>query len=52
MTGVAKHTIPKLFADLGAACAKYQEVTMRDLPCRRIQVDEGVFPLHSLVKVG
>ncbi len=40
MTGVAKHTILKLLVDLGRACAKLHDETMRDLPCRRIQCDE------------
>jgi IS1 family transposase len=40
MTGVAKNTITKLLLDLGAACTKYQDGTLRDLPCRRLQCDE------------
>jgi len=40
MTGVAKNTIVKLLADLGAACAAYQDKTLRDLPCKRIECDE------------
>lgn len=40
MTGVAKHTILKLLADLGPACAAYQDRALRNLTCRRIQVDE------------
>jgi IS1 family transposase len=40
MTGVAKHTILKLLADLGTACAEYQDRTFRNLTCRRIQCDE------------
>lgn len=40
MTGVAKHTILKLLADLGPACAEYQDRALRNLNCRRIQVDE------------
>ena len=40
MTGVAKNTITKLLLDLGAACAKYQDETLRNLPCRRLQCDE------------
>ena len=40
MTGVAKNTVAKLFVDLGAACTKYQDETLRNLPCRRIQCDE------------
>ncbi len=40
MTGAAKHTVLKLLADLGRACAAYQDRTLRDLPCKRIQCDE------------
>jgi len=40
MTGVAKNTIAKLLVELGAACAKYQDVTMRNLSCKRLQCDE------------
>lgn len=40
MTGVARGTVLKLLADLGAACAAYQDRTLRNLPCRRIQCDE------------
>jgi hypothetical protein len=40
MTGVAKNTILKLLVDLGTACAEYQDQTLRNLPCRRIQCDE------------
>lgn len=40
MTGVAKGTILKLLADLGSACSEYQDRTLRNLPCRRIQADE------------
>jgi len=40
MTGVAKNTIVKLLADLGRACAEYQDKAFRNLPCQRIQCDE------------
>ena len=40
MTGVAKNTIVKLLVDLGAACAKYQDEHLRNLPCKRVQCDE------------
>jgi len=40
MTGVAKNTVVKLLADLGQACAAYQDRTLRNLPCKRIQCDE------------
>ena len=37
---VSKNTITKLLIDAGKACADYQDKALRDLPCRRIQVDE------------
>jgi IS1 family transposase len=40
MTGVAKNTVVKLLADVGTACAEYQNKTLRNLPCKRIQCDE------------
>ena len=40
MTGVAKNTIVKLLADLGMACAEYQDQVFKNLPCERIQCDE------------
>ena len=40
MTGVSKNTILKLLADLGNACAIYQDKAFRGLTCKRIQVDE------------
>jgi IS1 family transposase len=40
MTGVSKNTIAKLLLELGAACTRYQDETLRNLPCKRIQCDE------------
>jgi IS1 family transposase len=40
MTGAAKNTVTKLLVDLGAACADYQDRTLRDLPCTTIECDE------------
>jgi|SRR5579864_2181873 len=40
MTGVAKNTVVKLLVDLGTACSVYMDTTMRDLPCKRLEVDE------------
>jgi IS1 family transposase len=40
MTGVAKDTVIKLLAKVGQACAEYQDKTLRNLPCKRIQCDE------------
>ena len=36
----SKNTVMKLMVDAGKACAAYQDQALRDLPCRRIQVDE------------
>lgn len=40
MTGVAKNTIVKLLEAVGKACDEYQDKTLRNLPCKRIQCDE------------
>jgi IS1 family transposase len=40
MTGVAKNTIVKLLADVGKACAEYQDKTFHNLTCKHIQCDE------------
>src|SRR5687768_5307360 len=40
MTGVAKNTVVKLIAELGAACSKYQDEKLRGLPAKRVQCDE------------
>jgi hypothetical protein len=40
MTGAAKGTVLKLLADLGKACARYQDEKLCNLPCKRIQCDE------------
>lgn len=40
MTGIQKKTITRLLVKLGAACAKYQDMKLRNLKCRRIQCDE------------
>jgi IS1 family transposase len=40
MTGVAKGTILRLLADVGTACAEYQDAVLRNIPAKRIQVDE------------
>lgn len=40
MTGAAKNTITKLLADLGEACAEYQDGVFQDLPCSVIEADE------------
>jgi len=40
LTGVAKNTIVKLLVELGSACTKFQDETLRNLPCKRLQCDE------------
>jgi IS1 family transposase len=40
MTRVAKNTIVKLLAEVGRACATYQDQVMRNLTCQRLQCDE------------
>ncbi|PKN86609.1 MAG: IS1 family transposase [Deltaproteobacteria bacterium HGW-Deltaproteobacteria-1] len=40
LTGAAKNTVVKLLADVGRACADYQDKTLRNLPCKNIQCDE------------
>lgn len=40
VTGAAKNTITKLLADLGAACAEFQDGALVNLPCTRIECDE------------
>jgi IS1 family transposase len=40
MTGAAKNTVVKLLADVGLACADYQDRTLKNLSCKRIQCDE------------
>ncbi|MBI1901046.1 MAG: IS1 family transposase [Planctomycetia bacterium] len=40
ITGIARNTVNKLLVDIGAACAEYQNRVLRNLPCRRLQLDE------------
>jgi transposase len=54
MTGVAKNTVARLFAEVGAACSEYQNRVMRNLPCKTIQGDEiwsfvghHIFPIRT-----
>jgi IS1 family transposase len=37
---VAKKTVERLLVSAGAACAAYMDKTMRNLPCKVLQVDE------------
>jgi IS1 family transposase len=34
------NTVTRLLADVGAACAEYQDKALRNLPCKRVQCDE------------
>lgn len=38
--GVSKNTVLKLLGDAGRFALRYQQETLRDLSCRRVQVDE------------
>ncbi len=40
MTGVAKGTVLSLLGRVGLACAEYQNITLKNLNCKRIQCDE------------
>lgn len=40
MTGVAKNTVVKLLADVGRACAEYQDRVVRNIYAQRVQSDE------------
>jgi hypothetical protein len=40
MTNVAKNTIVKLLYAVADVCEKYQDKTLRNLPCKRLQCDE------------
>lgn len=40
MTGVARNTVTKLLLDLAKVCAAYSDEHLRNLPCKRLQVDE------------
>lgn len=40
MAGCSINTVTKLLVDVGQACSEYQDKTLRNLPCKRIQCDE------------
>ena len=40
ITGASKNTVLKLLADVGQACALYQDQTMRNLKVTRLEIDE------------
>lgn len=40
LADVSKNTVTKLLIEAGKMCGEYQGRVLRDLPCRRVQVDE------------
>src|ERR1700722_14618892 len=40
MTGIARNTVTKLLVDLGAACMRFHDKHVRNVPTRRLQCDE------------
>jgi IS1 family transposase len=40
MVGVSINTVTKLLIDAGKVCARFQHETMRNLTCKRLQLDE------------
>ena len=40
LTGASKNTVTKLVVDAGHACTAYQDRVLRNLPSKRVQVDE------------
>ena len=40
MTGVSKKAVSRLLVEAGTVAAEYQDRVLRNLPCRRVQVDE------------
>src|SRR2546422_5773148 len=40
LVDVAINSVIKLFVDAGKTCSEYQDKTLRNLPCKRIQCDE------------
>jgi len=40
MTGIAKKTVMRVLREVGEICESYQDRTLRNLACRRIQLDE------------
>ncbi len=40
LTGASKHTVTRLLIDAGRACGEYQDRVLRNLPCKRVQMDE------------
>src|SRR5260370_16633672 len=40
LTGVSKGAVLRLLVEVGTACAEYQNITIRNVPAKRIQIDE------------
>ena len=40
ITGRSKHTVLNLLVDIGGACAGFHDKNVRNLNCKRVQVDE------------
>jgi len=40
MTGISKKTVMRLLREVGEVCESYQDRALRNLPCRRFQLDE------------
>jgi transposase-like protein len=40
LLGVGKNTVARLLVEAGPACAAYQDEHLRNLTCKRLQVDE------------
>src|SRR6185312_6056839 len=40
LADVSINTVTKLLVDVGQSCAEFQDKSLRDLPCKRVQVDE------------
>jgi IS1 family transposase len=55
LTGASKNTVTKLVVDAGRGCAAYQDRVLRNLPCRRAQLDEiwnFVYAKHDNVRMA
>lgn len=50
MTGVAKNTISKLLVEIGQVCLDFQDQTLRNLSCKRLELDEIWSFCHSKQK--
>ena len=40
ITNTAINTVVRLLREVGTACAEYQDIHLRNLPCKTIQCDE------------